>query len=69
MLENVDVLTHSSIRIAKDKIIYIDPFKIDKEYNDADFIFCTHSHFDHFSIDDIKKAVSYTHLTLPTKRT
>ena len=58
MLENVDVLTHSSIRIAKDKIIYIDPFKIDKEYNDADFIFCTHSHFDHFSIDDIKKVMT-----------
>lgn len=58
MLENVDLLTHSSIRIAKDKIIYIDPFKIDKEYNDADFIFCTHSHFDHFSIEDIKKVMT-----------
>lgn len=58
MLQNVKLLTHSSIRIAKDKVIYIDPFKIDKEYNDADFVFCTHPHFDHFSIDDIKKVIS-----------
>lgn len=58
MLDNVKVLTHSSIRIAKDKIIYIDPFKINKEYNDADFVFCTHSHFDHFSIEDIKKVIN-----------
>ena len=29
MLENVEVLYHSSIRINKEKTIYIDPFKID----------------------------------------
>lgn len=28
MLENIEVLYHSSIRINKEKIIYIDPFKI-----------------------------------------
>lgn len=58
MLENVKLLTHSSIRIEKEKIIYIDPFKIDKNYNDADFIFCTHPHFDHFSMEDIKKVMT-----------
>lgn len=58
MLENVKLLTHSSIRIEKNQIIYIDPFKIEKKYNDADLIFCTHSHFDHFSIDDIKKVIN-----------
>lgn len=58
MLQNVQLLTHSSIRIAKEKIIYVDPFKIDKEYNDADFVFCTHPHFDHFSIEDIKKVIT-----------
>lgn len=55
MLSGIEVLCHSSIRIAKDKIIYVDPFKITKEYNDADIIFCTHSHYDHFSEDDIIK--------------
>ena len=55
MLSGIEVLCHSSIRIAKDKIIYIDPFKITNEYNDADIIFCTHSHYDHFSEEDINK--------------
>ena len=53
MLENIEVLYHSSIRISKEKIIYIDPFKINKNYNDADLIFITHSHNDHFSEEDI----------------
>lgn len=47
MLENIEVLYHSSIRINKNKVIYIDPFKIDKNYNDADIIFITHNHYDH----------------------
>ena len=55
MLENIEVLYHSSIRINKEKIIYIDPFKINKNYNDADIIFITHDHYDHYSEDDIDK--------------
>ena len=55
MLENVKVLFHSSIRINKEKIIYIDPYNIDIKYNDADLIFITHSHYDHYSKEDIEK--------------
>lgn len=55
MLEGIEVLCHSSIKISKEKVIYIDPFKIDKNYNDADIIFATHSHYDHYSIEDINK--------------
>lgn len=55
MLDNIEVLCHSSIRINKDKIIYIDPFKVCKDYNDADLIFITHDHYDHYSEDDIDK--------------
>ena len=55
MLENIQVLYHSSIRINKEKVIYIDPFKIEKEYNDADIIFITHDHYDHYSEEDIEK--------------
>ena len=55
MLENVEVLCHSSIRIAKEKVIYIDQFKVDKNYNDADMIFITHDHYDHYSEGDIDK--------------
>ena len=55
MLENIEVLCHSSIKFSKEKIIYFDPFKVDKNYNDADLIFITHSHYDHFSEEDILK--------------
>ena len=55
MLENVKVLIHSCIKFDFEKIIYFDPFKLDKNYNDADFIFITHSHYDHFSEEDILK--------------
>lgn len=55
MLEDITVLCHSSIKINKEKVIYIDPFKIDRNYNDADIIFITHDHYDHYSEDDIDK--------------
>ena len=57
MLENIEVLCHSSIKIKNQEvgIIYFDPYKIDKNYNDADYIFITHSHYDHFSPEDILK--------------
>ena len=58
MLENIEVLYHSSIRINKEKIIYIDPFKINKNYNDADIIFITHDHYDHYSEEDIDKVIN-----------
>jgi len=57
MLKGIEVLCHSSIKISKDKIIYIDPFRVDKEYRDADYIFITHEHYDHFSIADINKVI------------
>lgn len=55
MLENIEALCHSCIKINKEKVIYIDPFKIEKNYNDADIIFITHDHYDHYSEEDIEK--------------
>lgn len=51
----ISINAHSSIRIESDKVIYFDPFKINEEKHDADIIFVSHDHFDHFSIEDIKK--------------
>ena len=51
---NITVNTQSSIRIESDKVYYFDPIEIKEERHDADFIFVTHEHFDHFSIDTIK---------------
>ena len=56
MIEKIRLISQSAIRIESDKIIYFDPFKLTDEYNeDADYIFITHSHYDHFSKDDILK--------------
>ena len=56
MLDNLSVF-HSSIRIEGSKIIYFDPFKVEQKYNDADIIFITHEHFDHYSPEDINKVI------------
>ena len=56
MLEGIEVFKHSSIRINKEnKVIYIDPYEIIGEPHDADIVLCTHTHFDHFSENDILK--------------
>lgn len=52
----IEVLCHSSIKITTEsEIVYIDPFRIKEEAHDADIIFITHSHYDHFSEEDITK--------------
>ena len=55
MYDEVQVLTHSSIRIAGDQVIYFDPFNVEGEPHDADIICVTHDHFDHYSPEDIAK--------------
>ena len=51
-MDNIVINTQSSIKIGH---IYFDPFKISEETHDADIIFITHSHYDHFDIDSINK--------------
>ena len=48
----IEINTQSSIKIDN---IYFDPYKIEKEYKDAQIIFITHPHYDHFDINSIKK--------------
>ncbi len=55
MIGSIEVLCHSAIKINNGVTIYIDPFKIKQDFNDADLIFITHSHFDHYSEEDILK--------------
>ena len=59
MTENISVLTHSSIRIQSSAgVIYIDPFRLKDAPHDAKYIFATHDHYDHFSPEDVMKAVT-----------
>lgn len=68
-LDGINVLKHSSIRINKGKIIYIDPFQIDIANHDADLILCTHSHYDHFSPEDIKAIANESTVLITTQDT
>ena len=55
MYDEIRVLTHSSIKISGKLTLYFDPFKVADAGHDADIIFITHEHYDHFSPEDIEK--------------
>ena len=56
VLQGIRVNAHSSVRIeTQGKILYVDPFRLETEPHDADLIFATHDHFDHFSPEDIAR--------------
>lgn len=55
MVKNIKINCHSSICIDGD--IYIDPFNINEEYNNAKVIFITHSHYDHLDVNSIKNII------------
>jgi len=55
MTEKITVNAQSSIRIAAEKVVYFDPFRIENAAHDADIVFFTHVHHDHFSPEDFEK--------------
>ena len=49
-------LGHASFRICyEDKVIYIDPWKLKDSAGDATLVLVSHSHYDHYSQEDIAK--------------
>lgn len=55
----IEVLNHASVKLSNDRVIYFDPYDIKEELHDADYIFITHDHYDHYdeeSIRNIKKS-------------
>lgn len=55
MRRQITVNAQSSIRIGGDQVLYFDPFRITDARKDANIIFITHPHFDHFSPADIAR--------------
>lgn len=55
ILDSIDVIAHSGIRIGGERIVYIDPVCVADAPHDADLILFTHPHFDHFSPVDVRK--------------
>ncbi len=48
-MEPIQVNTQSSIKLIGSKILYFDPIEV-PPLHDADYIFITHPHWDHFSL-------------------
>lgn len=58
MVNSIEVLAHSCIRIQGDIVAYFDPFMVKEEPHDADIVFLTHDHYDHFSPEDFWKVAN-----------
>ena len=69
MIDKIEVFTQSSIRIkCSQGTIYFDPYQMTEAPHDADFIFLTHDHYDHYSPDDIAKVMGeHTTIIAPEK--
>ncbi len=66
-MNNIFVNTRSSIKITGSKTVYFDPLEIKGAPKDADIIFVTHVHYDHFSPEDISKVMKDdTKVIVPT---
>jgi len=54
MSVEIQWLNHASFRLASgNTVVYIDPWKLSSARPDADVVFVSHGHFDHFSADDV----------------
>ncbi len=58
LIQGIEIkwLGHAGFEFKSDKNIFIDPFQINTQ-DKADVILITHSHYDHCSIQDIKKII------------
>ena len=64
----ITINTHSSIRLEtrRGTVIYVDPYGFETSPHDADMILITHTHFDHFSPEDIARVrMPHTVFVLP----
>lgn len=62
----IKVFNQAAIKIESTKNIYFDPYQIKEEFHDADYIFITHDHYDHYDEESIKKLMkSETMIVVP----
>ncbi len=54
-MEDIKWLGHASFKISGEKIVYIDPWKLQGKNEEANIILITHDHYDHCSLSDIEK--------------
>ena len=57
ILSRFSINCHSSIRYAGAMTVWFDPFRVADAPCDADVVFVTHDHYDHFSPEDIRRVM------------
>lgn len=64
---NIQVFNQASIKLTGSKTIYFDSYLLEEERHDADIIFITHDHYDHYEESSLEKAMNEnTILVVPT---
>lgn len=61
---DIKVFTQSAILLSGKEKIYFDPFKIEEELHDADYVFITHDHYDHYDETSIQNVIKKTTLLI-----
>ena len=63
-------LGHDSFRVKNGKTVIIDPFKLRSDPGKADILLISHEHFDHLSLEDIRKVATSntTVITIPAAK-
>jgi L-ascorbate metabolism protein UlaG (beta-lactamase superfamily) len=54
MAVTVTWLGHATFRLSDGRVVYIDPWKV-REAEAADVVVVSHEHFDHLSVEDVRK--------------
>lgn len=68
LIKGIRVIYQSTIRMEGKQTIYFDPYGLKEMAQDADVVFITHDHYDHFSPEDITKVRKPdTKIVLPEK--
>lgn len=67
LIRGIRVLHQNAIRMEADgRVLYFDPYGVQDAPHDANYIFITHDHYDHFSPEDIGRvAKAGTTLIIP----
>ncbi len=55
MVQNLHWLGHGTFKLTGERIVYIDPWQLKGDLEQADLILITHSHYDHCSPEDVAK--------------
>jgi L-ascorbate metabolism protein UlaG (beta-lactamase superfamily) len=51
-------LGHDGFKLKKDVVVYVDPYQLRSPPEPADLACVTHEHFDHLSVEDLKRVVT-----------